>query len=217
MTHLQTLIADLCPDGVPFKPLAAIGEWYGGGTPSKSRPDFWKNGTIPWVSPKDMGRFVVDSAEDSITEAAVKGSATKLVPPTSVAMVVRSSILDRIFPTALIPIPVALNQDMKAVVPRAGILPEYVAHVLRSRGDAILRIARKTGGSVASIESKKLFDFRIPVPPIEVQQEVVRVLDVLTDLETQLELNLKAEVEARRKQYAHYRDALLAFDNAGGG
>ena len=132
MSLIDKLTAELCPEGVAFETLADIGVWYGGGTPSKSRADYWRGGTIPWVSPKDMGKSIIDSAEDYITEAAVQGSATRLVPANSVAIVVRSSILDRILPTALIPVPVALNQDMKAVVPRSGILPEYVAHLLRS-------------------------------------------------------------------------------------
>ena len=174
MSRVDKLIAELSPDGIRYEPLADIGEWYGGGTPSKSRLDYWKNGTIPWVSPKDMGRPIIDTTEDYISEAAVKGSATRLVPANSVAVVVRSSILDRILPTALIPVSVALNQDMKAVVARDGIMPAYIAYALRSSGPAVLRVARKTGGSVASIESSKLFSFRIPVPPLEIQREIVQ-------------------------------------------
>lgn len=161
-----------------------------------------------------MGLPVVDATQDYITEAAIQGSATKLVPPTSVAMVVRSSILDRIFPTALIPVPVALNQDMKAVVPRPDILPEYLAHVLQSQGEEILRAARKTGGSVASIESRNLFDFQVPIPPVELQREIVKILDSLNDLEAELEAKLEAELEARRRQYKYYRDRLLTFQQA---
>lgn len=207
MSRIDELIAEFAPSGVRYEPLGDIGEWYGGGTPSKDQLEYWQNGAIPWVSPKDMGRTIVDSTEDYITEAAVKSSATKIVPANSVAVVVRSSILDRILPTALIPVPVTLNQDMKAVVARNGILPGYVAHLLRSSGPAILRAARKTGGSVASIESSKLFSFRIPIPPLEVQREIVKVLDAFTKLEAELE----AELEARRRQYQYYRDALLGF------
>lgn len=215
MSRIDDLIAQYCPDGVGFEPLRDAGTWYGGGTPSKARPDYWQDGTIPWVSPKDMGRGVVDSTEDYITEAAVEGSSTKLVPPTSVAMVVRSSILDRIFPIALIPVPIALNQDMKAVVPRDDILPGYIAHLLRSRGEAILRAARKTGASVASIDSSNLFAFRIPVPPVEVQREIVKVLDMFSELEAALEAELEAELKTRRDQYEYYRDSLLSFHDAG--
>ena len=208
-SRIDQLIAELCPEGVEYKPLGEIGEWYGGGTPSKSRIDYWNNGTIPWVSPKDMRRPIIVDTEDYISEAAVRGSATRLVPAYSVAVVVRSSILDRVLPTALIPVPVALNQDMKAVVAGDGIIPAFVAHVLRSRGPEILRVARKTGGSVASIESRRLFAFPIPVPPLEVQREIVKVLDTFTQLEAELE----AELEARRRQYQYYRDALLSFED----
>ncbi len=213
MSRIDELLAELCPDGVRHEPLADIGKWYGGGTPSKSRLDYWKNGTIPWVSPKDMGRPIVETTEDYITAAAVNGSATKLVPENSVAVVVRSSILDRILPIALIPVPVALNQDMKAVAARDGVMPSYIAHLLQSRGPAILQFARRAGGSVASIESNKLFSFRVPVPPLEIQIEIVKVLDSFTEFEAQLEAELGAELEARRRQYQYYRDALLAFSD----
>ena len=52
-------------------------------------------------------------------------------------------------------------------------------------------------------------EFPIPVPPLEIQQEIVRILDTFTELE--------AELEARRRQYAYYRDLLLSFPEAGGG
>jgi type I restriction enzyme S subunit len=211
MSWVDDRVSDLCQKWVEFKPLADIGDWYGGGAPSKNKLDYWQGGTIPWVSPKDMGKPIVDITEDYITEAAIKGSATKLVPANSVAIVVRSSILDRILPAALIPISAALNQDMKAVVPRDGILPGYVAHLLRAKGPEILRVARKTGGSVASIDSGKLFSFRIPIPPIDLQREIVKVLDTFTELEAKLEVELQAELEARRQQYKYYRDALLTF------
>lgn len=211
MSRIAELVAELAPKGVRYESLAQVGTWYGGGTPSKGRPDFWENGTIPWVSPKDMGKPVVETTEDRITEAAVRGSATKLVPRNSVAVVARSSILDRILPTALIPMPVALNQDMKAVIPRGDILPGYLAHILRSNGPEILRAARKTGGSVASLESKKFFEFRIPLPPLEVQREIVRILDQFTELATELEASLSQEIESREEQHTYFRKQILNF------
>jgi type I restriction enzyme, S subunit len=213
--YCDQLLTHFDPEAVRFEPLATVGKWYGGGTPSKSNGEFWRGGSIPWVSPKDMGRPVITSTEDYITEAAVKGSSTKLVPPTSVVMVVRSSILDRIFPSALVPIPVALNQDMKAVVPCADILPAYLAHILRSRGQAILRFARRTGGSVASIETSKLLAFQIPIPSLSEQQRIVSILNRLDALVNDLSIGLPAELRARRQQYEHYRDRLLTFEEAG--
>ena len=97
--------------------LADIGTWRGGGTPSKANPAFWTNGTIPWVSPKDMKRPKLSTAQDLITEAAVKASATSLIDAGSVLMVTRSGILSHSLPVAVNLVPVALNQDIKAVSP----------------------------------------------------------------------------------------------------
>lgn len=100
---------------------------------------------------------------------------------------------------------------MKAVVPCDGILVGYVSHMLRSHGQSILRFARKTGGSVASIESRKLFQYEIPVPPLEEQQRIVEILDHFDALVNDISIGLPAELVARRKQYEYYRDRLLTF------
>jgi type I restriction enzyme S subunit len=62
-------------------------------------------------------------------------------------------------------------------------------------------------GGVPSLTQSVLNELKIPVPPLEVQREIVKVLDTFTKLEAELE----AELEARSRQYAYYRDALLAF------
>lgn len=196
---------------VEWKTLGEIGQWYGGGTPSKNQSEFWENGTIPWISPKDMGPSIIEKSQDYISEAAVRGSSTKLVPPNSIAIVVRSSILDKFLPSALVPIPATLNQDMKSVVPNEGITPRYIAHVVTSRGNDILKAARKSGGSVASIDSKKLFNFQIPVPEPNEQARIVSILDKFDALTHSITEGLPREIALREKQYAYYRDQLLSF------
>ena len=196
---------------VEWKTLGEIGTWHGGGTPSKSRSEFWENGSIPWISPKDMGRPIVDTSEDYITEEAVQQSSTKLVPANSIAIVVRSSILDKVMPGALIPVPATFNQDMKVVIPHCNISPNYIAHIMRSRGGDILRAAKKSGGSVASIDSKKLFSFRIPVPHLNEQKRIVNILDKFDTLANSITEGLPREIELRQKQYEYYRDLLFSF------
>lgn len=196
---------------VEWKTLGEIGTWHGGGTPSKSRSEFWENGSIPWISPKDMGRPIVDTSEDYITEEAVQQSSTKLVPANSIAIVVRSSILDKVMPSALIPVPATFNQDMKVVIPHCNISPNYIAHIMRSRGGDILRAAKKSGGSVASIDSKKLFSFRIPVPHLNEQKRIVYILDKFDTLANSITEGLPREIELRQKQYEYYRDLLFSF------
>ena len=123
MSRIDELIAEQCPRGVEYLPLGELGRWTGGGTPSKSRRDFWDDGTIPWLSPKDMHHPIIRDTEDHITPAAASGSTTNIVGRGAIAVVVRSSILDKRFPSALLECDMAINQDMKALTTNDLALP----------------------------------------------------------------------------------------------
>jgi type I restriction enzyme S subunit len=89
--------------------LKDLGTWRGGGTPSKSNPAFWAEGTIPWVTPKDMKVFRIGDSEDCITPEAVDQSSASLVSGPSVAVVVRSGILQRTLPVAVVQLDASFN------------------------------------------------------------------------------------------------------------
>jgi type I restriction enzyme S subunit len=187
-------------------PLKDVGTWYGGATPSKSNASFWTDGTIPWLSPKDMGPEVLTSTQDRITRAAVEQSSVKLVPGGSTAVVVRSGIIERTLPVSLVPFDTALNQDMKAVQPRADIDARWIAWGLRAFERELLRETRKAGTTVASIEWPRFQAFEIPVPPLEDQR---RIIDRLEDHLSRLDAaGAYLEAAQRRRDVLH--DQLLA-------
>ncbi|MFB7338536.1 restriction endonuclease subunit S [Streptomyces hydrogenans] len=165
------------PPGWAWAALADLGTWYGGGTPSKARPEFWHGGTIPWLSPKDMGTEVVSATKDRITEAALSGSSVRLVPAGSVAIVMRSGILERTVPIASVPFVTTLNQDMKALFPHEGISPQWVAWVLRSMERRIMEKCKKDGTTVASLSTDALMDLKVPIAPIAEQCRILETLD----------------------------------------
>lgn len=104
-----------------------------------------------------------------------------------------------------------LNQRVCRLQDFAGrVLPDFVFYKIQDELDRIH--SSITGSTVKHLSSRELSKSRIPVPPLEVQREIVRVLDQFTQLEAELE----AELEARRRQYEHYRDQLLTFREAGG-
>ncbi|MBZ9816521.1 restriction endonuclease subunit S [Mesorhizobium sp. CA7] len=168
------------PAGWTETTLGDLGNWQGGGTPSKLNRAFWTNGTVPWVSPKDMKRTLIDSAEDYITEAAISGSATNLVQEGSVLLVTRSGILQHSLPVAINIVPVAINQDLKALTPKAGILSPFVGYTLQARGPQILREFGKAGTTVDSIEFERLKSSAFALPPTSEQRLIVQKLDTLT-------------------------------------
>jgi type I restriction enzyme S subunit len=157
--------------------LSDIGTWRGGGTPSKSNDSFWTNGTIPWVSPKDMKTLRIDSAQDLITEEAVQKSSAKMIPAQSVAVVTRSGILERTLPVAIIEVEAAVNQDLKVVTPKEGIDPAFVAYYLRGYERDILRQCSKNGTTVASIDFPRFLRFPFPLPDIDEQKQIVEAIE----------------------------------------
>jgi type I restriction enzyme S subunit len=167
------------PDGWKWERLADLGIWSGGGTPSKARPEFWADGTIPWGSPKDMKRPLIDSSEDSITVAAVAGSSTKMVPAGSVLCVMRSGILRHTFPVAVNTVDVTLNQDMRALVPRQDVEPRYLAYYLQFTGNTVLHTASKAGTTVNSIEASRLDRHPVPIVDTDRQRMIVARIDEL--------------------------------------
>ncbi len=157
--------------------LRDLGTWSGGNTPSKANAAYWTNGTVPWVSPKDMKVDEIVSSEDRITEAAVSDGRVSLIPEGSVLFVTRSGILSHTFPVATTKLPVTINQDLKALSPKAGISPKYVAHAVRGASQRILKQCSKHGTTVASVETNALLDFEIPIVGLDEQHRIVAEIE----------------------------------------
>ena len=138
------MTVDRLPAGWTNIKLSDAGNWTGGGTPSKSNQDY-RCGSIPWVSPKDMKAGNIAKTKDQITENTIINSSAKLIPASSVLMATRSGILAHSFPVATNSVEVAINQDLKAIVPIEAIDSEYLAWLLRSDSRSILNQCTKQG------------------------------------------------------------------------
>ncbi len=157
--------------------LKNTGSWSGGGTPSKANPAYWEGGTIPWVSPKDMKTFEIVDSQDKITPEAIADSPVRLVPEGSILMVVRSGILAHTFPVAIAKTDMTLNQDMKAITPRKGIVPKFLAYQLIAKSTEILTNCTKTGTTVSSVETNLLQLLPVWIPEESRQEAIVADLD----------------------------------------
>ena len=199
----------------PMKALADLGKWMGGKTPAMAEKSFWEDGTIPWISSKDMKASTLSDTQDHITEKAVKEASMTVYPANSIAVVTRSGILKHTFPVAYVPFETTVNQDIKMLVVNEDILPRYAFHVIQGKGRDILAKTKKQGGTVDSLDFQKVLAYKVPVPSIEVQKKLVEVLDNFEAICTDLNIGLPAEIEARQKQYEYYRDLLLTFAETG--
>ena len=190
----------ILPVSWSFVPLKELGDWSGGGTPSKAKPQYWQGGTIPWVSPKDMKTERISDSEDHITKEAVSHSATSLINAGSVLIVTRSGILRHTLPVAVNLVPVTVNQDLKALTPRNNILAEYVAWALRAFSRDILHTCSKQGTTVNSVETSKLLGFEIPVAPRGQQAKIVAEIEKQFSRLDEAVANLK-RIKANFKRY----------------
>jgi len=180
--------------------LRDLGEWAGGNTPSKANAGYWTNGTVPWVSPKDMKVDEIASSQDRVTESALVDGRVSLVPEGSVLFVTRSGILAHTFPVAVTKLPVTINQDLKALIPKLGIAPRYVAHAVRGASRRILKECSKHGTTVASIETNALLDFEIPMVEFDEQLRIVAEIEKQFSRLDEAVANLK-RVKANLKRY----------------
>jgi len=148
----------------------------GGSTPSKENPDFW-HGSIPWVSPKDMKREVVSDSEDHVTQLALRKSSLRVIPDPAVLMVIRGMILDHTVPIARTSRPVTVNQDMKALRPRAGLSVEYLSHFLRAMNEALLARVEEAGHGTKALRTDLWRKVPVLVPPEAEQHAIVSHVD----------------------------------------
>ncbi|TAH37845.1 MAG: type I restriction endonuclease subunit S [Alphaproteobacteria bacterium] len=89
-------------------------------------------------------------------------------------------------------------------------MSDFLYYLLSSSIVQRMMAQRASSGTVQNLNADIVKSLDLPVPPLEIQREIVKILDTFTALEAELE----AELEARRRQYSYYRDALLAFDDA---
>ena len=218
MSRLADLIAQLCPDGVEYRALGEMGSLFGG-LSGKTKSDFTEvDGACPFVTYKEVyslleinqipqGRVLVSSREKQL-----------VLQRGDVLFTGSSENADEVGLTAVVTVgfsePVYLNSFSICLRwYEHAFEPGYTKYVFAS--PSVRAQIRRCANGVTrfNLSKKRLEGVRVPVPPLEVQREIVRILDQFTTLEAELETELKAELEARRTQYEHYRNHLLSYDS----
>ncbi len=154
-------------NSVPLGELVTI---LGGGTPDKSVPAYW-DGDVPWASVKDFKSTELESTIDRISDAGVANSATNIIPAGSVIVPTRMAVGK----AAINTIDLAINQDLKALIPGPRVDRRYLLHCLLVNGPQLERHA--TGATVKGITLDVLKALRIPLPPLDQQRRVAAILD----------------------------------------
>ena len=201
--YINRLVAELCPDGVEYRPIEELFTTRNGYTPSKSNSSYWENGTVPWFRMEDIRENggVLSEAMQSVHESALKKGG--MFPAGSIIVATSATIGEH----ALINVDFLCNQRFTVLILKDEfknlLSPKFIYYY-----SFILDrwcLSNTTQSSFASVDMKRFKKFEFPVPPLEIQEAIVEILDKFTNMEAELE----AELEARTLQYEYYRDSLF--------
>ena len=194
MKKLEKLIQELCPNGVPFKKVKDVYTRLKGTpiTAGKMKEIACEDGEIRVFA---GGKTVIDAHEKDIPKANITR--------TSAVLVKSRGVIDVVYYDK----PCTFKNEMWTYTADNNVSGKYLYYVLKNNIQSF-RDAASGMGSLPQISLPVTEEFMLPVPPLEVQREIVRVLDSFTLLTAEL----TAELTARKKQYDFYRNKLLTHN-----
>ena len=170
-------------------PFHKVGKFISGGTPSKSRDDYWR-GNFPWVSPKDMKVAKISGAEDHISEMVFAETSLKRIDPGHLLIVVRGMILAHSFPVAINKVEIAINQDMKAIRPINGVNAIYLQNCLVSLKRQILKLISTAGHGTRKFDSVAMQKLFVPKPPESLQNQFAAIAEKIEGIKFRYQQSL---------------------------
>jgi restriction endonuclease S subunit len=183
-----------------IKKLGEICNFIGGGTPSKTIPNYW-NGDIPWASIKDIKGQYLTKTSDFITSEGLKKSATNLALPNEIILATRINpgrpIISKIS--------TSINQDLKIVRPKIEIYNLFLYYLLLNKENNIIKLSN--GTTVLGITLNSLNDIEIQLPPLETQQAIVsKIEELFSELDQGIE-----DLKTAQQQLKTYRQSVLKW------
>lgn len=181
-----------------------------GGTPDTKVTDFW-DGENLWLTPKDMGRLnslYVDDTERKISDAGLRNSSAKILPPKSVILSSRAPIGHLAINTK----PITTNQGCKGLVPNGTVITEYLYYFLKKSVELLNELG--SGTTFKELSGSKLSEVAIPLPPLSEQQQIVSILDEAFAAIDHAKQNLQRNLQNAKDLFQS--ELNLVFLNSGG-
>jgi type I restriction enzyme, S subunit len=163
------------PEHWEVKPLKYLITLTSGGTPSKENLAYWSD-SVPWASSKDLKTEELFDTQDHISQQALDDGAAALIPTGSILTVVRGMILLHTFPVVVTHVPMAINQDLKAITPLNEIATGYLAWLLRGASREVLGRVDEAGHGTKVLRIDSWLAMHVPVPPAIEQELIVPAL-----------------------------------------
>lgn len=156
-------------------PVSAVTTWLSGGTPDRANAAYWA-GSIPWISAATLKKARIYDSDQRITESAVRAG-SKLAPQGATLVLVRGMALHRGVRAGLAMRPVSFNQDVKALIPRPGLVPQYLTYSLHAQRTRILELVSSAGSGTGVLDTSLLKRLPIWLPDSHEQKRIVQAID----------------------------------------
>ena len=203
MNFIDELLKD---EKVEWKKLGEIANCFSGGTPKTSNNNFY-DGEIPWIRSGEINFNVIKKSERNITKEGLEKSSAKMIKKNSVVLAMTGATVGR---TAVVEIETSSNQSVAAIETNNRIINyKYLFYFLAKEYNNLKKLGQ---GALTSLNLSIIKNIKIPLPSLETQGKIVKILDGYTEYITELQEKLKIELQARNKQYNYYRDMLLSED-----
>ena len=212
MSKLDELIRELCPDGVEYKRFdevctlnARIG-WQ-----RLTKAEYMSKGDYLLITGTDFTEtHEIDySTCVYVTEERYKQD-SKIQLKNGDILITKDGTLGKVAQVKGLEMPATLNGGVFVVRCKDGSLENrFILHYLLSNHFQSVVEQQKTGSTISHLTQTLFSRLMIPIPPLEIQREIVRILDDYTKNVTELQRQLAAETTARKTQYTYYRDELL--------
>jgi type I restriction enzyme M protein len=143
-----------------------------GGTPLSGKTEYYEGGTISWLRSGEVAQGEVFRSELFITAEGLKNSSAKMFAPNTVLVAMYGATAGEV---GILRFEAATNQAVCGITPDERLRPDFLYLILKCNKPALIRLAG--GGAQPNISQKIIREFQIPLPPLEVQKEIVAEIE----------------------------------------
>ena len=157
-----------------------------GGTPSKAHPEYYENGTIPWLTSGEVNAGIITSVKNHITDIGMKNSSAKMVPANSVVIAMYGATAGV---TGLIRLDTTTNQAVCSILPSERFVPEYLYYAVASKKEWM--ISQCQGGGQPNISQGIIKNMDVIDAPIEEQIRFATFVEQTDKLKFEIKQSLE--------------------------
>ena len=139
-----------------------------GGTPLRSKKEYYEKGSIPWVNSGEVGQGYIRATRNHINELGLKNSSAKIFPKDTVLIAMYGATTGKV---GILKINATTNQAICGIYPNENYIPEFLYYYLKSKTSSIRNLS--IGGAQPNISQNIIRSIKIPYPPIKVQQQII--------------------------------------------